>query len=398
MKHIKIVFSIIIFATAFLAFHLTALGQSMTATPVGVQEYNRFLVADLGLTGGGKANTIFTVQFDGASSTDYYYVSIIVVQDGSGERLLVGDTDAKVWNTSFQNEAFYNHNISDSSNLGGKFSINDEAGKLYDQILATGAAPEGDYLITLTLYDAGATPPSGAHPWLGSGATLVVTQQVRIRILPPYFQPTVPASGKLVWRDSLNFDWNARNLQDLELHIFERDPSGSVDEVTEGVLPLEGGLGNGLTPAELSSIKSILSDINFENQMLGLGGMISYQELLTGLQEGEITDNGTEFYWQIYASIITSHGNEPAKGPISKFRYYEYPTAQDPEEIFSYSEFIEMIEQINPGIAKRLSRLNITEVDGAVLDNNVTNWSTARDALQNIIDNDVELKSMFFQR
>jgi len=65
----------------------------MTVTLYASEQYNRFLVADLGLSGSAK-NMVFEVTFDPGDTTDKYYVNIVVKDEITGQTLISGNTNA----------------------------------------------------------------------------------------------------------------------------------------------------------------------------------------------------------------------------------------------------------------------------------------------------------------
>ena len=229
--------------------------------------YNKFLVADLGLMGGGKSNEIFKISFDSDPTTVQYYL-YIKVTDASGKVLLSGNTDKWPYSEKFSGKSYSNHNIADATGLGGNFSISDESKKLQDKVLATGALPEGSFSINIEL-------------WKVGDASYTSSKTIKISIKPPTLQPIFPVNTS-VTPSGLVFRWRS-NLEGLRIHLFE-DPQGRRDVLSGSRLPknVSGGSFNGT---------NIVSLLTF-NKM---------------------------YYWQLTGYINTSHGRELLKGPLSSF-------------------------------------------------------------------------------
>jgi len=246
--------------------------QSMEVEPSELN-YNRFLVADLGLLGSGKANEIFRVSFDSSSEVkDNYYLKIEVTRLSDGKILLSGNTQPKPYNKYFSGQEYTNYNITDADVPGGDFTLSEEAGDLTDMVMATGALPEGGFRVKLELYKQGDTLTNISH-------------EITINITPPYIQPIYPVNIS-VTSSSLNFRWRS-NMNNMSLHLYT-DPAGR-NEITSGARLPARGVGQGLDGSLISSI----------------------------LHTGE------HYFWQIQGDIETSHGKERVKGPLSEFLYLQ---------------------------------------------------------------------------
>jgi len=196
----------------------------MTVTLYASEQYNRFLVADLGLSGSAK-NKVFEVTFDPGDTTDKYYVNIVVKDEITGQTLISGNTNALPYNTGYSGKTFSNINMADASNLGGSFTISGAAANksLRDKVLATGALPQSSFLITLTFYKSGNPPTVVGDPY-----------PIRITINPPYQQPLYPLNIA-VSKSGLDFRWIS-NFKNIELHLFE-DPNGNRELIAGSILP-----------------------------------------------------------------------------------------------------------------------------------------------------------------
>jgi hypothetical protein len=363
MRHIKILIIMSIIGTLVFGIALTALGQTFTLTNNARPFYNIFLVADLGLRGEGKPNTVFSITFDNSAQAGNYQVRITVRDDTSGDILLDGITDAgKAWNTSFRGQTFTNWNIADEENLGGDFDLNQDAQNLYDQILATGSLPRGTFTILLQLLPEGSSTPDDQDA-------------LTIQIVPPYLQPLYPSFLR-VNRAVLNFRW-VSNIANQELHIY-LDPGANREVLAGSRLPF-----------------------------LGIGSVAGNPQTqqVEGAVIAPVLNNGVFYYWQIWGDIITSHGLERVKGVLTPFQYFEefeqveYFGLSDSDKQAIKDLLMEMIAQVIGGrqgqrAARSIEGYDITSI---FLDNGVVSREQVMTILQEILDGNIQAKEVRFQ-
>ncbi len=252
----------------------------MTVTVFANAQYNRFFVADLGLSGSAK-NEVFRVTFKPDNTVkDNYYVSIVVKDENTRQTLISGNTNALAYNTGYSGKTFSNIDMTDASNLGGSFTISGGAGdkKLQDKVLATGSLPQSTFSITLTLYQSGNSTP-------------VATKTIYITINPPYQQPLYPLNIA-VSKSGLDFRWIS-NFKNIELHLF-KDPNGNKELIAGSIVP---------------------------KTRLGRAQGVDGSDIALLLEEG-----GT-YYWQLWGYISTSHGDDLVKGTLNEFVYSQEGTA-----------------------------------------------------------------------
>ncbi len=312
--------------------------------------YNRFLVADLGLMGGGKSNEIFKISFgDSSLTTDKYYLHI-EVRDDKGNVLLSGNTDKWPYNQKFSGHTYSNHNITDASALGGSFSISNESKKLQDKILATGALPEGSFDIKIEL-------------WKDGDSSLKDSVTVHITINPPTLQPIFPVNTS-VNPSALIFRWRS-NLQNLKLHIFE-DPQGRRELLSGSRLPknVGGSSFNG---------SSIVSLLTFNKP----------------------------YYWQLTGYMETSHGRELTKGPLSSFILVPEGSAAS-EYGISASEknrikqrLINLLKtKVNKKTANSIKKYDLQRI---LFDNTEISLQEIESILKMLENNNLKIKSVSFR-
>ncbi len=325
MKLSKILFiaitvSVLTLSAGFSLFAAPGMNVQVFAT----EQYNRFLVADLGLSGSAK-NEVFRITFNTDNTvTDTYYVRIIVKDENSQLTLISGNTNALPYNTGYSGKTFSNIDMTDASNLGGSFTISGgavskETKELQDKVLATGALPQSTFSITLTLYQSGNSTP-------------VATKTILLSINPPYQQPLYPLNVT-VSKSGLDFRWIS-NVKNIELHLFE-DPNGNRELIAGSILPkIRLGTAQGVDGSDIAGL----------------------------LEEGQT------YYWQLWGYINTSHGEELVKGTLNEFVYSQEGAAS-----------IELVltEPDKQEIKKELARI-LTELFGRKWARNLRNYDIAR--------------------
>jgi hypothetical protein len=235
-------------------------------------EFNKFIIADLGLQGGGKNNNIFQVQFNVGGGQNKYAAVVI---KANGETLADGQTDDQPANM-FDNDTYSNYEINDD--LGGDFEVSDQ-GDLADTIINTGIVPDGTYTITISVHDAGTDALLGQD-------TLVIT------VKSAYVQPIFPVD-QLTDKTTLKFQYAVKNLRDQTLSVY-RDPSGK-NEVKEGsFLPVD--VGDSIGPHNVN---------------------------IPGTGINSVLEDSETYYWGVTGKIRTTHGDELVRGPINRFLFFE---------------------------------------------------------------------------
>jgi hypothetical protein len=293
----------------------------MTVTVFANEQYNRFLVMDLGLNGSAK-NEVFRVHFNTDNTvTDNYYMSIVVKDEIRNQTLISGNTNSKPYNTGYSGKTFSNTNMTDASNLGGSFTISGGVGSkdLEDKVFATGALPQSVFSITLSLYKSGNSTP-------------VATKTILITINPPYQQPLYPINIA-VSKSGLDFRWIS-NFKNIELHLFT-DPNGNKELLAGSILP---------------------------KTKLGRAQGVDGSDIAGLLEEG-----GT-YYWQLWGYISTSHGDELAKGTLNEFMYSQEGAAGFEQEL---------TEPDKQQIKQELTRI-LTELFGRKWARSLRNYDIAR--------------------
>jgi hypothetical protein len=268
---------ILLLACIFLLFSVFAVSYAQDIASVSPSTLNihEFLVADLGLTGGGgRDNKLFSVNFASSGSTSNYKLAI-QVETAEGDVLLTGESDLHQYNTTYSNKTFFNYNIVDQ--LGGKFEIKSAIpSRIQDAILNTGAVPQGNFIIRFQLKDSGGVPQ-------GSEKSMLV-------IVGPYFLVSIsPTDGELVNKQKLDFIWQT-NLDDVHLNIYDRPSGGS--------------------PIASQSVT---------------GQSYKWPTLVA---EAPLV-KGKTYFWQITAYKVTTHGRVKVSGARTPFFFYEgaVPTA-----------------------------------------------------------------------
>jgi len=322
MKLSKILFITITVSVILLAAAVSVFAApGMTVTVFANAQYNRFFVADMGLSGSAK-NKVFEVTFNiDKTVTDEYYVSIIVKDENTGQTLISGNTNALPYNTGYSGNKFSNIDMTDASNLGGSFTISGGAGSkgLEDKVLATGSLPQSTFSITLTLYQSGNSTP-------------VATKTIYITINPPYQQPLYPLNIA-VSKSGLDFRWIS-NFKNIELHLFE-DPNGNKELIAGSIVP---------------------------KTKLGRAQGVDGSDIAGLLEEGET------YYWQLWGYISTSHGDELVKGTLNEFVYSQEGTA---------GIGLVLTEPDKQEIIKELTRV-LTELFGKKWARNLRNYDITR--------------------
>lgn len=258
----------------------------MNVTIFASEQYNRFLVADLGLSGSAK-NKVFEITFNtDPAEANEYYLNILVKDEITGQTLISGNTNTLPYNTGYSGRTFSNINMTDASNLGGSFTISGAAANksLQDKVLATGTLPQSKFSITLSLYQSGNSTPDD-------------TEIIYITINPPYQQPLYPIDIA-VSKSGLDFRWIS-NFKNIELHLF-KDPNGNKEILAGSILPKTNlGRAQGVDGSDIAGL----------------------------LEEGET------YYWQLWGYISTSHGDELVKGTLNEFMYSQEGTAGFEQEL-----------------------------------------------------------------
>ncbi len=313
--------------------------------------YNRFLVADLGLLGSGKSNKIFEVSFETDNTiTDEYYLHIRVVDNSNNSVLLDGNTDSWPYNKKFSGKKYSNYNITEAASLGGKFTISDESKTLQDKILATGALPQGSFTIEFELVRS-------------TDNVTVDNESIMVNITPPYIQPIFPVNTS-VTPSGLIFRWHS-NLTNTKLHIFS-DPAGKREVKSGGRLPanVSGGRFNGVS----------------------IAGLLTYDKM---------------YYWQVSGYINTSHGLEFMKGPITAFILKQegsgvrYFGLSEGEKDRIKSELIKLLKtKVDKRAARSIKNYRLNQV---VLDNGELSMNEILNILKLLEKGDLKIKSVYLR-
>ncbi len=355
MKQSKFyIFTALLLASMFIAVPLALGGVSMTVTSsLAGEPYNRFLVADLGILGGGRQNEVFTVEFGTDATTDNYYLHIKVVSVSDGATLLDGNTDSLPYDENYSGKVFNNSNITDSGSLGGSFTISDTSQNLQDRILATGALPQGSFTIDLDFYKSATET---------ADAVLITTQSIAVQIIPPFLQPSYPVDTTVPGQ-GLTFSWGT-NVKDLTFHLFG-DPAGNQE-----LYHVQLGTGVRSVPAT------------------------GFDHILRKWQ-------GRDLYWQVKGLIKTSHGNEAFAGPLSYFIYYEDSVvSQDIGLSFEERRELEdkVIELLGQIVNKRAANsIKQYDLDRVVLDRGVVARGEVIPILDEIIAKEVKVNAIYFR-
>jgi hypothetical protein len=343
-------FSFIVMLLVVSALAPVAMGQTVALTRLGPGTYNKFLVADLGLTGsGGKPNPIFSVNFNNTNPGTNYSL-YIEVSDTTGQVLLSGTTGSKDGGSIPDGVDINNYQI-----IGyfgsGDFTVNDSAKRYEDIVLATGALPQGTFRIGVTLNPGGSTPGP-----------------VSYTIEPPYIQPVYPVDVSST-RDALVFRWVTNIAKDgrtVDLRMFT-DPRGN-DEVQKGSLLPKRGITESSLPG--SAVAPALMD-------------------------------GETYYWQIWGKITTTHGDERVEGPLSRFLYFQefssvqYLGLSAADKNTITDELIAILtELVNKRAAKSIKEY---EIDRIVLDNGVVTRDEVLAILAAIKEKQVKVNSIYFR-
>lgn len=331
---------VVLFLTFF-----TGFAQTVSVTPA-TATYQRFLVADLGLEGRGKQNRIFEVSFAG-SSVSLFHLNIEVIRQKDLKTLASGNTDSWVYNTMVSGEPYWNYEIDDA--LGGEFEVSDDAKDLEKKVLATGAFPEGTFIIRLNLVQ--------------DPATTVSTAQMTVTINHPYLDHIFP-KDTMVTKSLLNFRWRT-NFSDLEFRLY-KDPRGKQEIIAGSRLPRK-------------NVGQQLDGSNFAN-------LLTYNSY---------------YYWQINGKINTSHGQEFIRGPISEFLFVEDGTPLEDLGL-SEAEKRAIYKELEIILRELLGRKGVRSIMGyellrAVLDGNYVTWNEIMAILALIKSGEVEMNAIYFQ-
>jgi hypothetical protein len=255
-----------------------------------------------------------------------------------GKQLLTGSTNPVLGSTidgvgAGTSRTYTNYQLADVF-TGGDFSVSEDEKQLQDQVLATGALPQGSYEITLTLNTGGGT------------------DSIVVQVVPPYLQPVSPVDVSAT-RDVLAFRWatNINRNGPVEFHLFT-DPSGNREVTHGGSLPQRGITGSSL---DGSTVAPYLVD-------------------------------GTAYYWQVWGVITTTHGQERVKSALSRFLYFEGPAS---------AVYLAILEElVNKRAAKSISRY---EFDRAVLDNGVVSYEEIMAILSLIRRKQATVNAIYFK-
>ncbi len=346
MKIMKICIFFCCFTLVFFFISL-AVAQSINITPSS-RTYHRFLVADLGLTGGGRPNRIFKVDFGTAGAVgDLYYLHITVSRDSDGKILGSGDTESYPYNVKFSGQSYDNYELADE--LGGDFKISDEASDLKDKVLATSAFPEGTFTIEIDLI----------RVLSGTGPSDTMT----VIINPPYLRPIYPIDTS-VTPSSMKFIWQS-NLEDQEFRLY--NDSRGRNEITKGTRLPRRGVGQSLD-----------------------GG--SFDSLL---------DIGELYFWQVNGYMNTSHGKVHIKGPLSMLLFLEEGSSimelglSDAEKAAIIKELTDILRDL---VNKRAARsLRGYDVERILLDNSIITIKEIMAILSLIKSGDVQVNRIYFR-
>ncbi len=326
-------------------FFFTGFAQTVSISPA-TATYQRFLVADLGLEGRGKQNRIFQVSFAG-SSASIFHLNIEVVRQKDGKLLASGDTDSWGYNTKFSGQTYWNYEI--DGELGGDFTVSDDAKDLEKKVLATGAFPEGTFLIRLRLVQ---------DPF-----TIVDTATMTVTIESPFLDHLYPRD-KMVTPSLLKFRWRT-NFSNQQFRLY-RDPRGKQEIRSGSRLPRR-------------NVNQQLDGSNLKN-------LLTYNEY---------------YYWQINGTINTSHGPEFIRGPICTFFFVEDGT---PLEDLGLTEEQKraIYKELEIILQELLGRKGVRSIMGyellrAVLDGNYVTWEEIMAILALIKSGEVEMNAVYFQ-
>jgi hypothetical protein len=340
--------TILAMLTASCALAPLAMGQTVTLERLGPGSYNKFLVADLGLSGRqGKPNPIFRVQFTGTNPGTNYSL-YIEVTDTTGQVLASGTTGSRDGGSIPDSTWINNYEIFGIFGEGD-FTVSDSAKRYEDIILATGALPQGTYRINVTLSPGGSAGP------------------ITYTIEPPYLQPIYPVDVSST-RDALVFRWvtNIDKNGPVTLRLFT-DPQGNNEVQMGGILPQKNVSANSVPG---SAVATALAD-------------------------------GKTYYWQVFGRITTTHGYEYVRGPLSRFRYFEeaesvqYLGLSDQDKNRIKDELIIILtELVNKRAAKSIAEY---ELDRAVLDNNVVTRDEIFAILTAIRAKQLKINSIYFR-
>jgi len=330
----------------FLSF-FTGSAQNITIInpPSKTVMYQRFLVADLGLEGGGKRNRIFRVDFATAGGvTDSYRLHIEVIRQSDGKLLASGDTDPWPYNAKFSGNPYWNYEIDDS--LGGDFQVSDDAKDLEKKVLATGAFPEGIFTIKIDLI-----------------GPLTFSDSMTVTINHPYLDPIFPRDT-MVTKSLLKFRWRT-NFSNREFRLY-KDPRGKQEIISGSRLPR----------------RNVGQQLDGSN----LANLLTYNEY---------------YYWQINGKINTSHGLEFIRGPISAFLFVEDGTPLEDLGL-SEAEKRAILAELEIILQELLGRKGARSIMGyellrAVLDGNYVTWNEIMAILALIKSGEIDVNAIYFQ-
>jgi len=330
---------LILFLTFFTGFAQTVSVSPATAT------YQRFLVADLGLQGRGKPNRIFEVSFGVSGTTNLYRLHIEVIRQSDLKLLASGDTDFWPYNTKFSGQTYWNYEIDNA--LGGDFQVSDDAKDLEKKVLATGAFPEGGFIIELTL-DGPTSPPPG---------------NMTITIESPFLDYIYPRDT-MVTKSLLKFRWRT-NFSNREFRLY-KDPRGKQEIISGSRLPR----------------RNVGQQLDGSN----LANLLTYNEY---------------YYWQINGKINTSHGLEFIRGPISAFLFVEDGTPLEDLGL-SEAEKRAILAELEIILQELLGRKGARSIMGyellrAVLDGNYVTWNEIMAILALIKSGEIDVNAIYFQ-
>ncbi len=305
---------------------------------------HQFLVADIGVTSAAGRNKIFKITF-GAGNTIGDKLQVTITKNGT--EVANGTTDPLTEN--FAGETIYNYEVADRA--GGMSGMGEVDKSIQAQVMATGAFPEGTYVIKVGLVNAG------------------TSDTLTIPIAAPFLQAINPVD-KAVNQAALDFRWRS-NLKDLRLHIFE-DPMGRV-EITRGAGTSAGGLPRNVTGQawDGSSIASLLKD-------------------------------GERYYWQLTGYMETTHGRVKASGPLSEFGFFVGTPTSDTTFGFDENEMININSEliailrklVNPQAADSLLRYKLKRV---VMEGRYVGYDDVISILSCINDEGVKVNAVFFR-
>jgi len=349
MRYVKLLLATSLALLFLSIFALNSFGQ-VTINPAGPLKYHVFLVADLGLQGGGKGNKDFTITFS-AGPSGSQSITVDVYDDLTSQLLVSGQTNS--FDYSQIQGTYYIGQIDDK--FGGDFEVVDQAEDLYNKVLATGALPRGRFRIRVGL------TPNGSF------------DELVVNIVPPYLQPLFPVDLQ-VNRAVLNFRW-VSNISRQELHVYS-DPFGNKEVLKGDRLPFRRISGGGVEEATAA-------------------------QQVEGSFIAPVLDDGEIYYWQIWGRIVTSHGDELRKGTLTAFQYFEeaekmaYIGLSDPDKQAIKDTLIELLEKI---VNKRAARsIQEYDVNRVVLDNSPVTREEIMTILKAIIDEELTATSVRFQ-